>query len=496
MKFLLGIDIGTSAAKALLINESGEVIALAGEEYQIDSPRPGWAEQDPDSWWEAAKLSICKVLRRSSVNPKRISGIGLSGQMHGTVLLDKNLRVIRSAIIWADQRTKHQCDQIYARVGRQRLARITANPVAAGFMAPTLLWMKENEPKTFEATDKVLLPADYVRLCLCGEICTDATNASGSLLFDTHQRHWSAELLEELELPSGVFPPVIESTAVAGRVTRQAALETGLAEGTPVVTGGGDQPIAAVGNGVIAPGDLLSTIGTGGQLFTPLDEVVVDPQLRIHTFCHAVAGKWFLMGAILSAGLCLRWFRDNFGGSYAELDREATAIPAGSDGLLFLPYLIGDRTPHMDPNARGMFFGVSLCHSRAHLIRAIMEGVVLAMRDSLEIMKKLGTEPHRLIASGGGARSALWRQIQADVYDMELTRAEVPEQAAFGAALIAGVGTGIYESVEAACQKTMTYSPPTYPIEENVRRYQEYYQVFKGLYPKLKDDFQAVSELR
>ena len=312
MEYLLGIDIGTSAAKALLINESGEVIALAGEEYQIDSPRPGWAEQDPDSWWEAAKLSICKVLRRSSVNPKRISGIGLSGQMHGTVLLDKNLRVIRSAIIWADQRTKHQCDQIYARVGRQRLARITANPVAAGFMAPTLLWMKENEPKTFEATDKVLLPADYVRLCLCGEICTDATNASGSLLFDTHQRHWSAELLEELELPSGVFPPVIESTAVAGRVTRQAALETGLAEGTPVVTGGGDQPIAAVGNGVIAPGDLLSTIGTGGQLFTPLDEVVVDPQLRIHTFCHAVAGKWFLMGAILSAGLCLRWFRGSY----------------------------------------------------------------------------------------------------------------------------------------------------------------------------------------
>jgi xylulokinase len=496
MEYLLGIDIGTSAAKALLINESGEVTALAGEEYQIDTPRPGWAEQDPDTWWDAAKLSICKVLRRSSVNPQRISGIGLSGQMHGTVLLGKDLRVIRPAIIWADQRTKRQCDQIYANIGRERLIRITANPVAPGFMAPTLLWIRENEPKKFEATDKVLLPADYVRFRLCGKVCTDATNASSSLLFDTRQRHWSAELLEELGLPSGVFPPVIESTAVAGRVTRQAALETGLAEGTPVVTGGGDQPIAAVGNGVIAPGNLLSTIGTGGQLFGPLDEVIVDPQLRIHTFCHVLPGKWFLMGAILSAGLCLRWFRDNFGGSYAELDREAATIPVGSDGLLFLPYLIGERTPHMDPNARGMFFGLSLCHSRAHLIRAIMEGVVLAMRDSLEIMRKLGTEPHRLIASGGGARSALWRQIQADVYNMELTTAEVPEQAAFGAALVAGVGTGVYESVETACQKTITYSSPTYPIQENVRRYQEYYQVFKGLYPKLKGDFQAVSELR
>jgi len=495
MRYLLGIDIGTSGAKTLLVNELGELIALAWKEYGIDTPRPGWAEQHPETWWNAAKMTISRVIRKASIDPKKIAGVGLSGQMHGTVLLDRNLEVIRPAIIWADQRAKRQCEQIYTRVGRERLTRLTANPVAAGFMAATLLWLRENEPRTFLATDRVLLPADYVRLHLCGRVCTDQSSASSTLLFDVQRRQWASELLELLELPSRILPPVAESVSVAGHVTREAASETGLAEGTPVACGGGDQPVAAVGNGVVGPGVVLSTIGTGGQLLTPLNQVIVDPGLRTHTFCHVLPGRWFLMGAILSAGLCLRWFRDNFGGSYQELDREAAPIPAGSEGLLFLPYLTGERTPHMDPDARGVFFGLGLRHSRAHLIRAIMEGVVLAMRNSLEIMKDLGVNPRQGIASGGGARSPLWRQIQADVYNMELTTAKVPEQAAFGAALIAGIGTGVYESVEAACHKTVTYGPPTCPIEENVRRYQDCYQIFKDLYRNVRDNFQAASRL-
>ena len=493
MGYLLGIDIGTSGTRSVIIDERGTIMAAAGEEYGIDTPKPDWAEQDPNIWWETTKGTVHRVLNESKIDPKKILGIGFSGQMHGTVFLDRDQKPIRPAIIWADRRTKKQCDEIYARVGRERLGQIAASPVAPGFMAPTLLWVRENEPETFAAIDRVILPADYVRFRLCGRICTDVSGASSTLLFDVRGK-WSEELLDALELPHHILPEACQSHQVVGCVTREAAQQTGLPEGTPVVAGGGDQPIAAIGNGVVAPGVLLSTIGTGGQLFTPLDKVVVDPELRTHTFCHAVPGRWFLMGAILSAGLCLRWFRDNFGGSYKELDEEASRVPPGSEGLLFLPYLLGERTPHMDPNARGAFFGLTLRHSRGHLARAIMEGVTFAMRDSLEVMRGLGIRIDRVIASGGGARSPLWRQIQADVYGMELVTAKVTEQAAFGAALVAGVGVGVYETIESACQKTISYENLTRPIKENLRRYEDYYQIFKGLYPKLKDDFESISK--
>ncbi len=490
MPYLIGIDIGTSSTKSVLMDEAGVVLAVAQQETGISTPRPGWAEQDPETWWRATCGTLKKVLSASRVDPKTIAGVGLSGQMHGTVLLGKDHRVLRPAILWADGRSAEQCRRIYERVGPEQLARWTANPVAPGFMAASLLWLKEHEPEIFEKTAVALLPKDYVRWRLTESLASDVSDAAGTLLFDVAHRRWSEELLRALDLPDGLFPKVLESSQIAGTVGRKASEQTGLSVGTPVVAGAGDQAAAAVGNGIIKPGTMLSTIGTGGQLFAPLSGPVYDPKLRTHTFCHAVPDRWFMMGAILSAGLSLRWFRDRIAGkSYEQLSGEAARVPPGSEGLIFLPYLIGERTPYMDPKARGVFFGLGLHHTLGHLVRAIMEGVAFALRDALLIFREFGVRTDRIVVSGGGARSPVWRQIQADVFRSEVARVHGEERAGIGAAMLAGIGTGVFESFEDACRKAVRTEACTPPIAANVERYDRLYDVFHGLYPKLKDDF-------
>lgn len=493
VRYLIGIDVGTSSTKSVLMEEAGRVLAVAQEEYSLHAPQPGWAEQDPEVWWRATVRTIHALLRGTEIASERIAGVGFSGQMHGTVLLDRNRRVLRPAVIWADQRSAAQVQWVYDQVGRARLAALTANPMATGFMAPTLLWVKVHEPDVFERMDCVLLPKDYVRWRLTGRLASDVSDAASSLLFDVAHRRWSAELLDRMGLPQRMLPEVLESETVAGRLTARASEETGLKVGTPVVAGGGDQPVAAIGNGVIEPGTLLVTIGTGGQVFTPLSAPRHDPQLRTHTFCHAVPERWFIMGAMLSAGLSLRWFRDQVAQRpYGELSEQAARIPAGSEGLLFLPYLVGERTPHMDPYARGAFLGLTLRHGVAHMARAIMEGVAFALRDALEIFGELGIEVDRVIASGGGARSSVWRQILADVFNVPIVATTVEEQAAVGAALLAGVGVGVYGGYAEACGRVVRYGDEIFPRPDHVDRYAQLYEVFTGLYPKLKEDLRAM----
>ena len=494
MSYLLGIDVGTSGIKSVLIETSGTILDTALAEYSIDTPNPGWAEQDPQVWWQATVKTIRRVLANSGIDRRDIAGIGFSGQMHGTVFLGRSNRVIRPAIIWADQRSARQCQEISAEIGRDHLAELTANPIAPGFMAASLLWIKGHEPETFAALHKVMLPKDYIRFRLCGEIATEASDAAGTLLFDVAHRCWSRELIERLEIPAALMPGVYGSSDIIGRVQPTAAADTVLAAGTPVIAGGADQPVAALGNGVIKEGLVLATIGTGGQLFTSIHHPRYDPQLRTHTFCHVLPDQYYIMGAMLCAGLSLKWFRDNIGfAPYEQLAAEAEQTPVGAEGLLFLPYLVGERTPHMDPCARGGFLGLTLRHRRGHLVRAILEGVAFALRDSLEIFKELGIRSDRIIASGGGAKSLLWRQIQADIFGNDVVTANIQEQAGVGAAMLAGIGIGVFASPEEACEQIIKYSRPTRPIPENCRHYDHLYAIFKGLYPKLKEDFANIA---
>jgi len=487
MKYLLGIDLGTSGTKSVVIDTAGNIVGLAQEEYGIDTPRPGWAEQNPETWWRAACATVASAVAEAGIAPRDIAAVGFSGQMHGAVFLDENGKPIRPAVIWADQRSAEQCRRIYDIVGRERLARLTLNPVAPGFMAASVMWIKENEPDTFARTRTVLLPKDYLRFRMTGNPASEPSDAASTLLFDTAKRRWSAELMDLLDLPMGILPPMRESAEVVGELTPRAARELGLAPGTPVTAGGGDQPVAAVANGVVEPGVLLATIGTGGQLFTPLEQPRFDPKLRTHTFCHALPDTWFIMGAMLSAGMSLKWFRDNMlpGTPYEKLSEDAARSEPGAEGLVFLPYLVGERTPHMDPAATGAFIGLTLRHTPAHMARAVMEGVVFAMRDSLEIFRKLGVTYDRVIASGGGAKSPVWRQIQADVFGVELLVTEMEEQAGVGAALLAGVGVGVFSDVKSACAKTARYGEGARPCEANRKRYEKQYEVFKSLYPRL-----------
>ena len=498
MDVLLGIDVGTSGTKSVLTDAEGRVLGISHRTYAFDTPHVGWAEQDPEVWWQATVETVREVLDRAPVAPSLIRGVGFSGQMHGVVPLDRRHRPVRPAVLWADQRGAPQVRWIYERVGRERLARLTCNPVATGFMAVSLLWMREHEPEQFRRVRTAILPKDYVRMRLTGEIGTDVTDASSSLLFDTAGRRWSDELLDLLDLSREILPNVGESQDLAGEIVESAARSTGLPRGTPVVLGGGDQPIQAVGNGIVSPGVASSTIGTGGQFFTPAERPAYDPDLRTHTFCHAVPGMWNVMGASLCAGMALRWFQENVadGASFESLSDAASSVPAGSDGLIFLPYLVGERTPHMDPNARGMFFGLTLRHTRAHMARAIMEGVAFALRDSMEILRGLGLRMDRILASGGGAQSAIWRQIQADVFGRPLYATCAQEQAGLGAALVAGVGVGLYASVEQACQETVRADDtPTTPDSGRVQLYDRMYEIFTELYHSNRESFSRLSAM-
>jgi xylulokinase len=507
MAYLLGLDVGTTGAKALLISETGAVVASSTTEYAMYTPHPQWAEQDPADWWQATVESIRQVLAESKVGSDRVVGVGLTGQMHGLVLLGKDGSVLRPCIMWNDQRTGPQCAWITSQVGAERVLQLTGNPVLPGFTAPKIVWVREHEPEIYDKAAKVLLPKDYIRYRLTGEFATEVSGASGTSLFDVGQRCWSDEMLAALDIPADWLPECYESPIVSGRISHDAARATGLKAGTPVVGGGGDQAAQAVGSGIVETGLVSVTVGTSGVVFASTNEFVVEPAGRLHAFCHAVPGKWHLMGVMLSAGGSFRWFRDTLGrmekgvaglmgrDPYELLTAEAAHAPVGSEGLLFLPYLTGERTPYPDPNARGVFMGLTLRHDKAHFVRAVLEGVAFGLCDSLELMKDLGLEIHQIRASGGGARSDLWRQILADVFDTELVMINVTEGAAYGAALLAGVGAGIYGDVAEACQQAVKVLQRTEPVRQNAVLYKDFYPVYRALYDALKPSFDRVSQI-
>lgn len=487
MTALLGIDIGTSGTKSLLISPEGRVLASATEEYGLLTPRPGWAEQPPEYWWDATVKSVRTVLASSGARPEDVAGVGLSGQMHGSVFLDARDAVIRPALLWCDQRTAAQCAWITRAVGVENLVRITANPVLTGFQAPKIIWLRDEEPEHYARVRKVLLPKDFVRLRLTGEFATEVSDASGTSMLDVPNRRWSDELLAAIDVPRSWLPAVYESPEVSGRISVEAAAATGLVAGTPVVGGGGDQAAGAVGNGIVEPGIVSSTVGTSGVVFAYAREPAIDPGLRIHTFCHAVPGAWHVMGVVLSAGGSLRWLRDTLAlGGYDAMNVQASSAPVGSEGLLFLPYLTGERTPYPDPDARGVWFGLSLRHGLPHLVRSVMEGVAYALRDSFEIFHEIGVGISQVRASGGGARSPLWRQIQADATGHPHATINVDEGPALGVALLAGVGTGIYSDVAHACRQTIRVADSTRPNPDAKAAYDRFYAVYRSLYPSLK----------
>jgi xylulokinase len=486
---VLGIDVGTGGTRAVLLDQAGRVLGAATAEHaEMASPQLGWAEQDPRDWWRAARVSIEECLTAAGVTGAEVSAIGLSGQMHGLVLLDAAGEVVRPALLWCDQRTEEECREITERVGAKRLIELAANPALTGFTLPKIWWVREHEPALWSRVRSIMLPKDYVRFKLTGARATDVADASGTLLFDVVRRRWSAEMLEASDLRAEILPEVFESPEITGRVTKDGARASGLRDGTPVVAGGGDQAAGAVGMGIVAPGNVSATIGTSGVVFAATSDPVVEPKGRIHTFCHAIPGRWHVMGVTQGAGLSLRWFRDQFaaGASYDALMIEAAAAPAGSDGLLWAPYLMGERTPHLDPNARGALVGLTAQHTRAHVVRAILEGVAFSLRDTFTIFRELGVPLKSIRLGGGGARSYLWQQIQADIYGMPVDLVAAEEGAAYGAALLAGAGTGVWPSVDAACETAVRVAKRVEPIAENVELMNRRYQEYRKLYPALR----------
>ncbi len=486
---LLGIDVGTGGSRALVIDEAGRVVASATAEHApFASPRAGWAEQDARDWWRASASAVRAVLASEGVRAEEVACVGLTGQMHGAVLLDGADEPLRPSIIWCDLRTHEQCRAITERVGAERLIRLVMNPALEGFTLPKMLWVREREPEVWGRVRSVLLPKDYVRLRLTGERATDVADASGTLLFDVGGRKWSEEMLDLTGVGRGLLPRAFESAEVTGRVSASGAEATGLMEGTPVVAGAGDQAAGAVGAGVVRPGAVSATIGTSGVVFAATDRPALDPRGRVHTFCHAVPGGWHVMGVTQGAGLSLRWFRDQFGAGpddgrdpYERLAEEAAGVPPGADGLLWAPYLMGERTPHLDPHARAALAGLTASHTRAHVVRAILEGVAFSLRDTLTIFAEMGVPVETIRLGGGGARSALWRQIQSDVYGREVELVEADEGAAYGAALLAGVGGGAWGSVVEACAASVRVRERVAPRAETARVMDERYEAFRKL---------------
>lgn len=500
MNTLLGIDISTTGAKAILIDDQGDVLATSTHTYPLSTPKPMWSEQDPKDWWQAIQLSVKEVISMAKVTPDDIKGIGLTGQMHGLVLLDVDNHILRPAILWNDQRTSAQCDEMVEKIGLDNLIQITGNPALTGFTAPKILWVRDNEPEIYQKIAHILLPKDYIRFMLSGVYAIDCAEASGTSLFDITQRQWSDEVLSKLEINPNWLPKVFEGSAVTGEVSSEGAKATGLKPGTPIVGGGGDQAAQAVGVGAVTEGIVALTLGTSGVVFAPTSMPFIDPQGRLHAMCHSFPPKpgqgWHMMGVMLSAGGSLRWYRDTFrpGEEYPPLLKPAEDIPAGSEGLLFLPYLTGERAPYPDPFARGGFIGLTIRHTFAHLTRSVLEGVAYGLRDSMTLIKEAGVSSiSQVRVSGGGANSPLWRQILADVMDAELVTVNTTEGACYGAALLAGVGVGVWPTVNDACEKTVTTLNATYPEPANVPVYDSYYQDYRALYPALKDRFKSLS---
>jgi xylulokinase len=504
----LGIDIGTSGTKALAIDETGAIRASASAEYPCDHPRPGWSEQDPDLWWSATIATVRDVLSKASLKPADVVGVGLSGQMHGSVFLDADGHVIRPALLWNDQRTAAECAEIEQRAGgREALIRLVGNPALTGFTAPKLLWLRNREPQHWDRVRQVLLPKDYIRYRLTGQYATEVSDASGTLLLDVAHRRWSRELLEKLDLDPALLPPCYESPEVSANVSAIGSEATGLARGTPVVGGGGDQPAGAVGNGIVRPGAVSATMGTSGVVFAHTDEPGFDPLGRLQRGCHAVPGAWHAMGVVLAAGGSFQWFRNEMSDLEVEASKargidpyylltdEAALAGPGAEGLFFLPYLTGERTPHFDPDAKGAWVGLTVRHGRPHLIRSILEGATFAMRDSLELIREMGASITQVRLSGGGGRNPLWRQIQADIYGQDVHTINATEGPAFGVALLAQVGTGGFSSVPEACDATIKVVETTSVDPKAKVYYDRAYAIYRQLYQDLRETFRDISTL-
>ncbi|MBR6027852.1 MAG: xylulokinase [Clostridia bacterium] len=507
MKYVLGIDLGTSGTKTVLFDQTGKAMASNTVEYPMYQPRNGWAEQDPADWYHAAVETIRNVLSGSGVDPKDVVSLGISGQMHGLVMLDGKGEVIRRSIIWCDQRTAAECDEIHATVGKARLIEITANPALTGFTLSKLLWVRNHEPENYARCEHILLPKDYVRYMLTGDFATEVSDASGMQMLDVPGRCWSEELLKTLNIDPGLLAKVYESPEVTGHISAEAAKLTGLTESTLVVGGAGDNAAAAVGTGVVEDGRAFTTIGTSGVVFAHTDQLAIDPQGRVHTFCCAVPGAWHVMGVTQAAGLSLKWFRDTFCEAerdaaaqigcdpYDLMNQEAARSPIGSNKLLYAPYLMGERTPHLDADCRGMFVGLSAMHKRRDLLRAVMEGVTFSLRDCLGVLDEMGVKPAQMLACGGGGRSPLWRQMLADVFDLPVATTVNTEGPALGVAILAGVGAGLYSSVPEACRAMIHVNEPQLPIAANVAPYAKVYAVYQQLYRANREVFKALAAL-
>ncbi|MGH9717562.1 MAG: xylulokinase [Candidatus Acidiferrales bacterium] len=497
---LMGIDVGTGGTRVVIVDTGGRMTASATEEHApFASPEVGWAEQHPDDWWRAARIAIRKALRASKLSAEQISCVGLSGQMHGAVMLDSAGNVVRPALIWCDVRTQKQCDDLTAQVGRERLIELTANPALANFTLTKLLWVRDNEPDNWRRVRSVMLPKDYVRFKLTGLAATDVTDASGTLMLDVARRKWCDELLNAVEIDRSILPDLYESPAVCGQISATGAEASGLAAGTPVVAGAGDQAAGAVGLGVIAPGAVHATIGTSGVVFAATDRPLADPQGRLHTFCHAMPNRWHVMGVTQAAGLSLRWFRDNFfqesandgADLYARMTDEAEKAPVGAEKLLWAPYLMGERTPHLDATVRGALVGLTASHTRAHVIRAILEGVAFSLKDTFAIFKEMGIPVGNIRLGGGGARSRFWRRVQAEVYGRAVQILGVEEGPAYGAAILAGVGAGVWPSVEAACESVVHIAECVEPDPEHVAILNAQYARYRRIYPAMKSIYSS-----
>ncbi len=496
--YWLGIDIGTGGSRALLVDEKGALKAACTAAHEdMKMERPLWAEQRPENWWDAAQEAIRGVLKQAGAKGKDVKAIGLSGQMHGLVLLDAANQVVRPALIWCDQRSQPQVDAINQAIGKANVVAHTANPMLTGFTLPKLLWVRDNEPQNFERVKKFLLPKDYIRFMLTGEHVTEVSDASGTGLLDVVTRRWSREMVERLKLDSGLLPGLKESVEVTGAVTAAAAAATGLKEGTPVVGGAGDQAASGIGNGIVGPGVASCTLGTSGVVFAFLDRPQYDPQGRVHTFCHAVPGKWHVMGVTQGAGLSLQWFRNQLapGAEYDALTAEAATAPPLSHGLYWLPYLMGERTPHLDSIARGAWIGLTAKHNRADMLRAMLEGVSYSMKDCLRILENMNVEANTVRASGGGARSQFWRQMLADILGVSIATLENKEGSAYGAALLAMAGSRAFSSIEEACANTVREADSLVPYPHTSAAYQRGYEVYSVLYPTLKPIYGLIHQL-
>ncbi len=508
MGYLLGIDIGTSSTKALICDEAGLVLGTATSVHDIFSPKPGWSEQNPREWWHASCKATRAAIRQAKIKGRDISAIGLSGQMHGSVFLADDDQPLRPAILWNDQRTQAECEEIEKRVGgRKKLINAVGNPALTGFTAPKILWVRTHEPRVYEKTRHVLLPKDYIRYCMTGEYATEVGDASGTLLFDVKKRAWNKNVLKTLDIDATLMPDCHESHVVTGKVHKSAASALGVAEGTPVVGGSGDQPAGAVGNGIVRAGIASATLGTSGVVFVHSDEPTYDPHGRVHTMCSAVAGKWCVFGCMLSAGGSFQWFRNQLGQAeialakrkkvdpYELLLEQAAEAPIGSEGLFFLPYLTGERCPHPDPNARGGWVGLTARHTRAHMIRSLVEGVTFGMADALKIMQDMDIKLKTVRLSGGGAKSLFWRQLQADIYGTAVATINSDQGPAYGVALLAGVGTGVWKDVPQACKAAIRETEVLRPRPHARRQYKPLHEQYQLLYPALKDQFRNIATL-